>query len=194
MSQLFVSTINLRNRSRQAIDAGQTFEKGELVPNTFKELCEKGFIKEYAPGIVLVGVRGAAGGKRLVGPPLNTPVDAVHPPKSPEINRAENRSPEQEVERQGILAKLRGMGVWVQNNMRLDTAKVKLAEEEAKKVTAQKTKPERVWDFDPSRLTIIADERLQAMYKERCAKHDLEVESITDRDLLIAKMSSEHAL
>ena len=193
MSQLFVSTINLRGRDRRAIDAGQTFESEQMVLDTFKKLLEQGLIKEYAPGIVLVGVRGSAGGKRIVGPPINTPVDAVHPPKTSR-KVPENRTPEQEEERLKTLAELNGMGIKAQSNMRLDTATAKLVEAKTERAAKAAKRPVRVWDFEPARLAEMADERLQAMYKERCGMYNLDVESITDRELLIAKMSSEHAL
>lgn len=191
MSELLVSSINLRGVDRQVINAGDTFEASEMCKATLDTLMEQGYIAPYSPEIMLAGLRGKAHGKRFTGPAMQTPENAVRPLKSPSSKKSrEVLSDDEEKERQEMFLKLKKLEIKTQSNMRLSTLKKIMSEYDKK----QASKPARVWDFDPEKISLWPFARLMAEYKEQAAEFDQEVVEFTDIDLLREKMCSERNL
>lgn len=172
---MFVSTINLRSKKRQVIEAGVPFDKDQLVEATFDSLQKDGYVKEYSPEDPVQVVDNIKG-LRLIGPSLKTPKDAVIPLKDP--------SKQVETEKEKLQKGLDAKGIKYDKRCGVKALRKKLA-------GAEKAKAEQIWDYDIEKLKEMAFPFMLAEYKTRCEKYNQVVEVFEDKEALIEKMTSQ---
>ena len=133
-------------------------------------------------------------GKRVTGPPMETPVASLNPKPITSYKgkkSSEKLTEEQQAERKRLRFELAEMGIKTQHNTRLDTLQAKMVKAKKDLVDVSKQTAAVVWDGDPDELMELPFEQLLAVYKTRSTEFNKPVENFTDKESLITKMSSE---
>jgi len=206
----FVSNINVTDRYRNFIAAGTPFLKEVLVKHTFNKLQMQGHIEEYVVGKPML-VRSGPKGKMLASIPGTTPDAAIHPPHLSAEQKAENSRQANVDKKQSALSNAEkkaakeaekaakaeaALKEEQEAKAALEAAEAEDAEETAKAAEAEASEEEstveRIWVCNPETIKDVKFEILLSEYRTQCDKFNIEPEKFDDKELLIAKLSSEY--
>ena len=189
--EVYVSSKTLRGINRQTILAGTQFKADEMVEDTFKVL--------FAGGSIVLSTVGI-----LPNNPTRNPGYTEAPVGSKAKTQeqiAKDAADVKEKEKQAIRDELAEMGFNYPPDTELGILASKLSEVKQAKTEeieadklddGPKTLAGSVWNMNPYDLKLVPFPQMLAAYKSKCLQYGKTVELFDNRDLLIAKMSSEY--